>query len=89
MKSYLLGRACNSALSLAGLIVLVFFLARLTGNPADLYLPLDVPAEVRREFSELHGFNDPLLVQFGRFLVGLLQLDFGESMRFLLSFAEN
>ncbi|MFC0411029.1 ABC transporter permease [Roseomonas elaeocarpi] len=82
MKAYLLGRARNSAISLAGLIVLVFFLARLTGNPADLYLPLDVPAEVRHEFSEAHGFNDPLLVQFGRFALGLLQLDFGDSMRF-------
>ncbi|UFN49300.1 ABC transporter permease [Roseomonas sp. OT10] len=82
MKGYLLGRSLNSAVSLAGLVVLVFFLARLTGNPADLYLPLDVPAEVRHEFSERHGFNDPLVVQFGRFLLGLLRFDFGESMRF-------
>ena len=62
------GGALSSFLSLAGLIVLVFFLARLTGDPTNLYLPLDASLEARAEFAEKHGFNDPLLEQFGRFL---------------------
>jgi hypothetical protein len=47
------------------------FLARLTGDPTNLYLPLDASLEARAEFDEKHGFNDPLTLQFGRFLEGL------------------
>jgi peptide/nickel transport system permease protein len=53
--------------------VLVFFLARLTRDPTNLYLPLDPSLEVRAELAEKHGFNDPLLEQFGRFLGDLAQ----------------
>jgi peptide/nickel transport system permease protein len=31
-------------------------------------------------FNRQNGFDDPLIVQFGRFLNGLLHLDFGESL---------
>ena len=81
MGSYVRTRMLYSAVSMAGLIVLVFFLARLTGNPVDLYLPIDTPVEVRDAFSRANGFDDPLLVQFGSFLSDLLRLDFGSSLR--------
>lgn len=78
----LLGRrTLHSFLSLVGLFILVFFLARLTGDPSALYLPIDASPETRQQFSELHGFNDPLPVQFGHFLSGAVRLDFGESLR--------
>jgi len=70
MGHYLGRRSLHSLLSLAGLIVLVFFLSRLTGDPTNLYLPLDASLEARAEFAERHGFNDPLIEQFGRFLEG-------------------
>ncbi|MDX9861101.1 MAG: ABC transporter permease, partial [Rhodospirillales bacterium] len=82
MGEYLGRRTLHSAVSLIGLIVLVFFLARLTGNPTDLYLPIDASLQERQNFAEVHGFNDPLIVQFGRFLSGLGSLDFGESLRY-------
>ena len=72
LGQYLTRRSLHSLVSLAGLIVLVFFLARLTGDPTDLYLPLDASLEARAEFAERHGFNDPLIEQFGRFLEGLV-----------------
>jgi len=78
---YLGRRTLQSFVALVGLIVLVFFLARLTGDPTNLYLPLDASLEVREEFRQKHGFGDPLIVQFGRFVSGLLVLDFGDSIR--------
>ena len=81
MGEYLTRRSLHSLLSLGGLIVLVFFLARLTGDPTNLYLPLDASLEARAEFAEKHGFNDPLIEQFGRFLGDLARFDFGESIR--------
>jgi peptide/nickel transport system permease protein len=81
LGEYLARRAVASFISLAGLIVLVFFLARLTGDPTNLYLPLDASLEARAEFAEKHGFHDPLITQFGRFLGDLAQFDLGLSIR--------
>lgn len=80
MGDFLLKRILYSGISMIGLIVLVFFLARLTGNPADLYLPIEASSEARQEFSQSHGFNDSPQVQFGRFVGALAHFDFGESL---------
>ena len=74
-------RITYSLISLLGLLVLVFFLSRLTGNPADVLLPPDASAAERQAFSERYGFDDPVYVQFGRYLRDLTQLDFGVSLR--------
>ncbi len=81
MKSFLGKRAIASAISLVALIVLVFFLSRLTGDPTTLYLPVDASLESREQFRELHGLNDPLLIQFGRYVGDLARFDFGDSIR--------
>ena len=64
------------------LVILVFFLSRLTGSPADLYLPQDATEEMRQQFDMQHGFDQPLYVQFGTFLIGLLHFDLGQSIQF-------
>ncbi len=81
MGDFLSRRTLQSLVSLVGLVVLVFFLARLTGDPTDLYLPLDASLEQRAEFRERHGFNDNLFVQFERFLGDLAHFDLGMSIR--------
>jgi peptide/nickel transport system permease protein len=82
MGKYVFKRSLQSIISLIVLIVLVFFMARLTGSPADLYLPPDATLELRDEFNAKYGFDDPTIVQFGRFLVGLSKLDLGQSLQF-------
>lgn len=74
-------RAFNSALSIFGLLVLVFALTRLTGDPAALFLPLDSSLEARQEFNRLNGFDQPVIVQFGTYVADLTRLDFGMSLR--------
>ncbi|MCB6179726.1 ABC transporter permease [Rhodobacter sp. Har01] len=81
MRKFLTRRAVASAVSLLVLIVMVFFLSRLTGDPTQLYLPVDASLEARENFRNLHGLNDPLIVQFGRYVGDLLTLDFGDSIR--------
>jgi peptide/nickel transport system permease protein len=81
MKQYLSKRIFSSILAITGLFVMVFFLARLTGDPGHLYLPIDAPLEVRKEFSEKHGFNDPIYIQFGKFLGDLTDGNLGYSLR--------
>jgi peptide/nickel transport system permease protein len=81
MKSFIGKRAIASGVSLVVLIVIVFFLSRLTGDPTDLYLPIDATTEMRQQFREMNGFNDPLIMQFGRYVSDLAQGNFGQSLR--------
>jgi len=80
MFGYVFKRSLQSLVAVAGLLVLVFFLSRLTGDPAYLYLPLDSTEAQRQAFNELHGFDDPLYIQFGRYLADLLHFDFGTAL---------
>lgn len=81
MSSFIRKRAFASLISLIGLVVIVFFLSRLTGDPTDLFLPIEAPEEMRQQFRELNGLNDPLLVQFWNYLADIARLDFGDSLR--------
>jgi peptide/nickel transport system permease protein len=81
MGSFIARRSAQSLVALVGLVVAVFFLARLTGDPTNLYLPIDASVEAREEFRAKHGFDDPLVVQFGRFLGDLGAGDLGDSIR--------
>jgi peptide/nickel transport system permease protein len=81
MKSFIGKRAIASGVSLVVLIVIVFFLSRLTGDPTDLYLPIDATTEMRQQFREMNGFNDALIMQFGRYVSDLAQGNFGQSLR--------
>jgi len=74
-------RAVASFLSLLVLMVLVFFLSRLTGDPAALFLPIDATEQMKEEFRALHGLDRPVIEQFGTFLWDLAHFDFGESIR--------
>ncbi len=81
MFPFIRKRAFASLISLILLIVAVFFLSRLTGDPAALYLPSEASEEMRQQFREVHGLNDPIMTQFGRYVWDLLHLDMGESIR--------
>lgn len=74
-------RTASSILSLFVLMVLVFFLSRLTGDPAVLFLPIDATEQMKEEFRRLHGLDRPILDQFWTYLGDLARMDFGESLR--------
>lgn len=78
---FLVRRLFFSIVALFGLLILVFLMARLTGDPAHLYLPDTATEAMREQFREVNGFNDPILVQLFRYIGNALQLDFGMSMR--------
>jgi peptide/nickel transport system permease protein len=80
MVRFVLRRALQSAFALLLLLIIVFGMTRLTGNPTDLYLPLSASIEAREQFAEVNGFNDPLHVQFVKYVAGLARGDFGQSV---------
>ena len=64
-----------------GVLILVFFMVRLTGDPVSLILPINAPIEQREQFREAMGLNEPLIVQFREFMIGAVTGDLGESLR--------
>jgi peptide/nickel transport system permease protein len=81
MTTFLVRRFLQALLVLLGVSVVVFFILHLTGDPALLLLPPDASAEDVAKFREAMGFNDPVAVQYFRFLKGALRGDFGDSLR--------
>jgi ABC-type dipeptide/oligopeptide/nickel transport system permease component len=81
MRSFLVRRLLQSALVLLGVSVVVFLILHLTGDPAMLLLPPDATVEDVERFRRDMGFNDPVAVQYLRFLGGALRGDFGVSLR--------
>src|SRR5262245_56532739 len=82
MRRYLAARLAQSALVVLLSLTAVFGMVRLGGDPVLLFLPMDIQAKDVNEFRQRLGFNDPLLVQYGRFMAGALRGDFGQSLRY-------
>lgn len=63
-----------------GIVTIVFVLQRLIpGSPADIVLGPDAPDAQKIAWLERFGFNDPILTQYGNFMLGIIQGDFGRS----------
>ena len=62
-----------------GAATLTFLLLRLSSDPASQLLPPQATAEDIRILREAMGLNDPLPVQYGRFLLGITRGDLGNS----------
>ena len=81
MLQFIGKRALQSAFGLIVLFIAVFFLARLTGDPAKLLLPINADEALLQEFRVREGLDKPLHEQFFRYVGDVLHGDFGESMR--------
>ena len=82
MQRYFMSKLGQSLLLLLGVLTLVFFMLRLTGDPASLMMSREASAEQIEAFRESMGFNRPLIVQFWDFATGAIQGDFGNSLHF-------
>jgi peptide/nickel transport system permease protein len=82
MRAYLLSRLAQTALVVFLSLTAVFAMVRLSGDPVLLFMPMDIQAKDVNEYRERLGFNDPLPVQYARFMGGALRGDFGESLRY-------
>lgn len=82
MQRYLLNRVLQSVLLMFGVLVIVFGMVRLTGDPASLMVAREAKVEQVEAFRESMGFNRPLSVQFIDFIGRAFVGDFGQSLRF-------
>ena len=82
MQRFILRRLLQSLVVLVVLALVVFALARVTGNPADLLLPEDATRDDREHLLKALGLDRPVHEQLGRFLKGAVTGDLGTSIRY-------
>ncbi len=82
MASYILRRLLLTLPVLAGIVLITFLLARLSGDPTDLLLPPNATDEAREAFRSVNGLDRPLWEQFVTFAIKAVTGDFGTSLRF-------
>ena len=88
MQRFILRRLAQSVLLLFVLALIIFALARVSGNPADLLLREDATQEDRAHFLHALVLDRPVHEQLYLFLGGLLRGDLGESIRYRKPAAE-
>jgi peptide/nickel transport system permease protein len=81
MGRYIGRRLFSSLFVLFGVSLIVFSMLRLSGDPVRLMLPLHASDEDARVLARALGLDQPLPVQFARFLAGAVRGDFGVSLR--------
>src|SRR3954467_901416 len=81
MTPFLIRRVLQAGLVLFGSTLVVFILVRLSGDPAQLMLGMNATAGDLARFRQLQGLDDPIAVQYWRFIRGGVQGDFGRSIQ--------
>jgi peptide/nickel transport system permease protein len=79
---YLVRRLLQAVLVVWLVTVIVFVIARLSGNPVDLLLPIDAPRSDRAALIHHFGLDRPWPVQYAKFVGNAVRGDFGRSTRF-------
>ena len=82
MRAWIASRLAQTVLVVFLSLTAVFGMVRLSGDPVLLFMPMDIQAKDVSEYRQRLGFNDPLLVQYARFMRGAVHGDFGESLRY-------
>lgn len=80
MKRFLAVHVAQLLVVCVGISLITFILLYLKGDPVVLLLPLDAGKEEMESFRRLMGFDQPLYVQYLRFLGGAVRGDFGDSL---------
>lgn len=70
----------HSIVILISLVVVVFFVTHMLGDPARLMLRPEATEEQVQALRDTLGLNDPLHIQFGRYISNLARGDFGDSI---------
>jgi peptide/nickel transport system permease protein len=80
MIGHIAGRVGQAVVASFLVLTIVFFIMRLSGDPTLLLVPEGATAEQIQQLRHALGFDRPLLVQYGAYLLDLARLDFGDSL---------
>ena len=78
---YFLVKTLRAFITTFLLVVFVFFVLRITGDPAQAMLPDDATEEDYIEFRQMWGLDKPLMEQFYVYCKNFIHGDFGQSYK--------
>lgn len=81
MIMFILRRCLQAALVLAAVSFVSFAVFRYVGDPVSQMVGVDATAEQREQIRRALRLDQPFYVQFGRFVAGAVQGDFGLSLK--------
>jgi peptide/nickel transport system permease protein len=79
VHGYVAGRLLQAAAALLGVTAVAFLLVSLSGDPAFILLSPEAGEEQRAAFRKLYGLDQPLPLQYARYLGHVVRGDFGSS----------
>ena len=80
MGRYLLKRLSQAVLVVISVMVVVFVVTRLIGDPVAVMLPLEATEENRALLESQLGLDRPILAQLGDYVVDAVRFDLGDSL---------
>lgn len=80
MQRFIIIRCLYALLVLFIVSIIVFALARLSGNPVDVFLPADAGPAQEKALERTLGLDQPLPIQYLKFVGNALRGDFGQSI---------
>lgn len=81
-QRYFLMRIAEAVFAVWGVATAIFFIVRLSGDPAVLMLPIGATDEELAQFRHVMGLDQPLFIQYLDFLSRVVVGNFGESYRY-------
>lgn len=80
MSWFVINRLWQGVIVVLSVVVVVFILTRLIGDPVRVMLPLEATAEQRAVFEAQLGLDRPIIEQFITYVRDVAVLDFGDSL---------
>ena len=81
MQRFIMIRLSYAVLVLFAVSIIVFILARASGNPIDTMLPFDATMSQQMAFEKLWGLDKSYPEQYFKFIGNAVQGDFGQSVK--------
>ncbi|MBO0755560.1 MAG: ABC transporter permease [Bradyrhizobiaceae bacterium] len=82
MLAFIIRRATQAVLVMIVVALLAFALFRFVGDPINQMVGIETSAQERELLRQQLGLNDPVVVQFARFIWAAAHFDFGVSYQF-------
>ena len=81
MRDFLIQKLGHTAIVVFCVLTLVFVVLHMTGDPVMMLLPPNASREEIDALTRTLGLDQPLIVQYGRFLARIARGDFGTSLQ--------
>jgi peptide/nickel transport system permease protein len=82
MLAFIIRRLLQAVVVMLTVALIAFTLFRFVGDPINMMVGIETTAEERAQLRQQLGLNDPIAVQFSRFVANSARLNFGNSYQF-------